>query len=220
MREDMTEPGIFKILYSTRSMRRLRPDPIPEETLKKIIDAGIHAPSGSDFQAWAFLVVQELADKRFIRDRYWRVYQDLERLSGIPDLSTLPTARRRMFAAASELAEHLDEVPAILLACSHTDFPTYTPTRHQRAITATLHASIYPAVQNILLACRALGIGATLTTVHYFFEEELKREFGIPEEMEIAALLPLGFPRGKFGPTTRRPVEEVLHWGRWGAKRT
>src|SRR5262249_49501920 len=88
MREDMTEPGIFEILYSTRSIRRLTPDPIPEETLKKIIDAGVHAPSGSDFQAWAFLVVQELADKRFIRDRYWRVYQDLERLSGIPDPST------------------------------------------------------------------------------------------------------------------------------------
>ena len=70
-------------------------------------------------------------------------------------------------------------------------------------------------MQNILLACRALGVGATLTTIHCFFEEELKQKLGVPENMEISALLPLGFPQGRLGPTTRNPVEEVIHWDRW-----
>lgn len=75
-------------------------------------------------------------------------------------------------------------------------------------------------MQNILLACRALDIGATLTTTHYFFEDELKQKLGVPENMEIAALLPLGYPRGRFGKTTRKPVEQVLHWDRWGNAKT
>ncbi len=214
----MTEIGLFEAIYSTRSMRRLKPDPIPEETLKKIIDAGVHAPSGSNFQNWAFVLVQDSDDKRFIRDHYLKTYQELERLGSIPAMADLPLDRQRMFASAIYLAEYLHKAPVILLACTGTDFPTYANTDNPRSITATLHASIYPAVQNILLACRALGVGATLTTVHYFFEDELKQRLGIPEDKEIAGLIPLGYPVGRFGPTSRGPVEEVIHWGRWGKR--
>ena len=134
-------------------------------------------------------------------------------------MDDLPPGQQRMFASAVHLAEHMDEAPVILLACTGTDFPTYADADNPRSITATLHASIYPAVQNILLACRALGVGATLTTVHYFFEEELKQRLDIPEDIEIAGLIPLGFLQGRFGPTSRAPVEEVIHWGRWGNRR-
>jgi nitroreductase len=81
---------------------------------------------------------------------------------------------------------------------------------------ATVHGSIYPAVQNILLACRALGIGSVITTIHCLFEEELKQKFAIPDNMEVSALLPLGYPQGHFGPTTRRPVENVIRWDGFG----
>jgi nitroreductase len=85
-----------------------------------------------------------------------------------------------------------------------------------RGSTLAVYGTIFPAVQNILLACRALGVGATLTTIHSFFEDALKQKIGIPDTMEVAALIPMGYPQGKFGPVSRRPVEEVIHWDRWG----
>jgi nitroreductase len=196
-------------------MRRLKPDPIPEETLKKIVEAGIHAPSGGNRQDWGFILVRDPELKRFIRDRYLGAQKKLQ--AGRPPLSELPPERRRAMQAAIHLAEHLHEVPVIVLACSLKEYPPWTS--NQRASVATVHGSIYPAVQNMLLACRALGIGATLTTTHCFFEEELKQKLSVPENMEIAALLPLGFPRGQFGKTTRKPVDEVLYWDRWDSKK-
>ncbi len=213
----MSEIGLFDAIYSTRSIRRLKPDPIPRSVLEEILEAGVHAPSGSNFQNWAFLVVEEADDKRFIRDHYLEAYRELVRIGSIPAMDEIPPDRRRMFDTAIHLAEHMDEVPVLLLAISGTDFPTYADTNNPRSIVATLHASIYPAVQNILLAARALGVGATLTTLHYFFEEELKARFDIPEDKEIAGLVPMGYPLGKFGPTTRRPAKEITHWGRWQA---
>jgi nitroreductase len=211
----MSEIGLFDAIYSTRSMRRLKPDPIPRETISKIIDAGVHAPSGSNYQNWGFVVIEDESDKRFIRDNYLKSYRHLENIGSIPAMADIPPERQRMFATATHLAEHMDEVPVILLACTGTDFPTYADANNPRSITATLHASVYPAVQNILLAARALGIGATLTTLHYFFEEELKARLAIPKDKEIAGLIPMGYPEGRFGRTSRRPAAEVTHWGTW-----
>jgi nitroreductase len=208
--------GLFEAIYSTRSMRRLKPDPIPRDVMRRIIDAGIHAPSGSNFQNWAFVIVDGADDKRFIRDQYLKHYRALEALGSIPAMADIPADRQRLFDAAIHLAEHMDEVPLILLACTGTDFPTYADANNPRSVTATLHASIYPAVQNVLLAARALGVGATLTTLHYFFENELKTRLGIPADKEVAALIPMGYPHGNFGPTQRGATTEVTHWGRWG----
>lgn len=207
---------VFEAIYSLRAIRRLKPDPIPAETLRKIVEAGTHAPNGGNLQAWGFILVRDAERKRFIRDRYWAAWQKLQ--AGRPSPGELPPERRRALRASAYLAEHLHEVPVILLACALKEYPPWVQTGHTRAAVATMHGSIYPAVQNILLACRALGVGATLTTIHYFFEEELKQKFAVPENMEIAALLPLGLPRGKFGRNKRKPVEEVLYWEEWGSK--
>jgi nitroreductase len=212
----MAEAELFDIIYSMRAMRRLKPDPIPEATLKKIIDAGIHAPNGGNLQAWAFILIRDAEGKQFIRDRYYNMWQKFATLRPMP--ANLPPARMRMYQAASYLADHLHEVPVILLACARKDYPPFAKFGYERASVATVHASIYPAVQNIMLACRALGIGTVITTIHYCFEEELKWKFGIPAEMEVCALLPLGFPQGNFGPTKRQSVETVIHWDRWEKK--
>jgi nitroreductase len=208
------DPRLFETIYSLRAIRWLKPEPIPEETLKKIVEAGIHAPSGGNRQDWGFILVRDPELKRFIGDRYRETQKKLQ--TGRPPLSELPPERQRGMRAAIHLAEHLHEVPVILLACSLKEYPPWAS--NPRASVATVHGSIYPAVQNMLLACRGLGVGATLTTTHCFFEEELKQKLGVPQNMEISALLPLGFPRGKFGKTTRKPVDEVLYWDRWGSK--
>jgi nitroreductase len=209
-----TDPGLFETIYSLRAIRRLKPDPIPEETLRKIVEAGIHAPSGGNRQDWGFILVRDPELKRFIRDRYLATQQKLQ--AGRPPISDLPPDRQRAMKAAAHLSEHMHEAPVLLLACALKEYPPWT--QNPRASQATVHGSIYPAVQNILLACRAYGIGATLTTTHCFFEDELKQKLGVPENMEISALLPMGYPRGKLGKTTRKPVEDVLFWDRWGNK--
>lgn len=211
----MAEPGIFEIIYSTRAMRRLKPDPIPEETLKKIIDAGIRAPSGGNVQEWAFILVRDPDLKRFIRDYYWNTWQQIRSQSSF-SMSDLPPSQQRMLNAAADLAANLDEAPVLLLACAHKEYAPIAKMDVPRASLLAVHGSIFPAIQNILLACRALGIGATLTTIHSFFEDTLKQKLGVPDKMEIAAMIPMGYPRGKFGPVSRNPVEDVIHWDRWG----
>lgn len=213
----MAEPGIFDIMYSTRAMRRLKSDPIPEEVLKKIVDAGTRAPSAGNTQDWAFLLIRDLDLKRFIRDYYWNTWQQL-RAKGTIVLESLPPTQQRLLGAAAHLAAHLDEAPVILLACVQKRYAPLAAMDNPRAGTLAIHGTIFPAVQNILLACRALGVGATLTTIHSFFEEQLKQKLEIPDTMEIAAMIPMGYPQGKFGPVTRRPVEEVIHWDRWGTQ--
>lgn len=213
----MAEAGIFEIMHSMRAMRRLKPDPIPEETLKKIVDAGIHAPSGGNLQDWAFILVRDVELKRFIRDQYWGTWQKLQGSRGLP--TDVPPAQKRMYQAAAHLAEHLHEVPVIVLACARKDYPPFAKFGYERASVATVHGSIYPAVQNMMLACRALGVGTVITTIHCCFEEELRQKLGIPAEMEVSALLPLGYPQGNFGPTKRQPVETVIHWDRWQPKK-
>ena len=210
----MSEPGIFEIIHSTRAMRRLKPDPLPEATLKKIVDAGTRAANGGNQQDWAFLLVRDPDLKRFLRDYYWNTWQTLRAQSSL-STEGLPPAQLRMYNAASDLAAHLDEVPVILLACVQQEYAPIAPL-NKRASKLAVYGSIYPAVQNILLSCRALGVGATLTTIHSFFEETLKQRLGIPDAMEVAAMIPMGYPQGKFGPVSRRPVEEVIHWDRWG----
>lgn len=211
----MAEPGIFEIMYSTRAMRRLKPDPIPEATLKKIVDAGIRAPSGGNVQEWAFILVRDAELKKFIRDYYWNTWQQIRGQESF-SMTDLPASAQRMLNAAADLAANLDEAPVLLLACAHKEYSPIAKLNVPRASLLAVHGSIFPAIQNILLACRALGVGATLTTIHSFFEDKLKQKLGIPDNMEVAAMIPMGYPKGKFGPVSRHPVEEVIHWDRWG----
>jgi len=124
----------------------------------------------------------------------------------------LPEAERlsneRVMKSATYLAEHMHEVPVLILACSLTGNGDITS-----------GSSIYPAVQNLMLAARALGLGTALTTVHRGWQKEIRELFGIPESVETAALIPLGWPKGKFGSGFRKPVEDVTYWEKWGAKK-
>src|SRR5262245_25124903 len=112
----MAEAELFDIMYSMRAMRRLKSDPIPDVTLKKIIEAGIHAPSGGNLQDWAFIVIRDTEGKRFIRDQYFSMWQKLA--AGRAMTTNVPSAQMRMYQAAAHLADHLHEVPVILLACA------------------------------------------------------------------------------------------------------
>jgi len=212
----MTEEiGLFEAIYTQRALRYIKPDPVPDALIRKVLDAGIRAPNGGNQQRWRFIVIKSPDTKRWIQERY--------RVTARPPHASPrnPAEARTMTrndAAAEHLAAHLHEVPVIILCCLEHDG---SPSDIHRG------ASIYPAVQNMLLAARGLGLASVLTTrPRRGFEKEIREKLGIPDNVDTAALLPLGYPADghRYGPTNRRPVEEVTFgetWGqRWDARAT
>ena len=200
----------FDVVTTQRAIRRLKTDPIPDAALRQIMDAAICAPSGGNRQGWSFVVVRDPAKRARLGELYREAWSELMKVPYYRDAaSALPDSPAgRMLASARHLGQHLGEAPVLILACIALD-PGAQPT-------LTTGASIYPAVQNIMLAARALGIGSCITTIHRFRDAQMKELLGIPSDVETAALIPLGYPLGNFGRPPRRPLREVAFADRWG----
>lgn len=205
-------------MRTMRAMRRLKPDPVPDDLLRKVLEAGVCAPSGQNSQSWSFLVVTDPEGKRFFGERYdfWMRNRFADRLVSLDD----GTAMGRTMKAAMHLSEHMHEVPVLLFCCGKRDWPFAIPNEQRVGLAPPSYGSIYPCVQNILLACRALGLGASLTTMHQMFESEMQAYFGIPDSYGVVAVIPIGFPFGKFGPVRREPAKTVTHFNRWGGAKS
>jgi nitroreductase len=220
----MAEMNLFDAMYSARALRRYKPDPIPDAVLTKILEAATQAPSGSNQQNWVFAVVKDAAKKKKISDIYAR---------GAQILSTIYANRPRpahmdekqfqtLWNSANYLFEHMNEAPVLLFACLRADtggpIPNMPPevAAQMGKMARVGGSSIYPAVQNIILACRSFGIGTVLTTLHIFYEDEVKEILGLPKDIQTYALLPMGYPINKFGPLKRRPVSEVAFLDTYG----
>lgn len=211
----MAEIGLFEAMYTARALRRYRPDPVPDEVMTKILDAAIRAPSGSNAQSWLFVVVKDAEKRRQLGAIYHKASQILTKLyAERPRASHFSEEQyRRFWASVTHLFEHMHEAPILLLAClkSAPAAGALSPEVQSAMAKAarTQGASIYPAVQNIILACRAFGLSTVLTTIHAFFEDEVKAVVGLPAEVATYALMPIGYPRDKIGPVRRRPMSEV-----------
>jgi nitroreductase len=206
--------SFFDVVESTRAIKRLREDPVPLELIRRVIAIGTKAPSGVNTQPWEFLVVRDAPAKRWIQRRYVRFA--IERFATeLGALENVDTAHARMLRTVMHLAEHLHEVPVLLFVCGHRDWPAAVPVDQRVGLAPPPYGSVYPCAQNMLLACRALGLGASLTTSHHMFESELAQYLGVPDGVSLVALLPIGFPIGRFGPVTRRPGSEITHFDRW-----
>lgn len=208
----MTEDiSLTDAIYSQRAIRRLKPDPVSDELIHKVIEAATKAPSGGNSEPWAFIVIRDASTRQKIGEWYLDAWNKTY-VAGTDSGKNLPDAMKRVYGAADHLARNLQDVPVLILVCA-TNAPPPGP--HAGAH----YGSIYPAVQNLLLTARGLGLGASLTTLHKLHDQDVKDLLGIPETAETIALIPIGHPIGKYGPTTRKPVEEVTHWERWdGAK--
>jgi nitroreductase len=198
----------YDVVTTQRAMRRLKTDAVPDELLWKILQTATMAPSGGNAQPWNFLVIRDPEKKRKIGEWYLDAWT---RTYG-PARETMlgNEAMARTFTSADHLANHLAEAPALIIATIKKGMPN---------VSSTLGASIYPAVQNLMLAARAEGLGTTLTTLHKLHEDEVKALLGIPDDIETMALIPLGWPKGKFGTPSRLPVEKVVYWDSWGTRR-
>src|SRR6516162_227157 len=223
----MPEIGLFEAIYSARSLRRLKPDPVPEELITKILDAAIRAPSGGNAQNWAFVVVRDPEQRQKLGMLYRKASDIAEAMYAARGRPAHLTEQQfaRLMGAGAHLWQHMGEAPVLLLPCGRR--PALPP-REALLPDIAVHwedemayserirgASIYPAVQNIILACRGFGLGTTITTNHIRCESEVKEVLGIPEDVQTFAMMPIGYPRGKFGPLTRRPIVEVARVDHW-----
>jgi nitroreductase len=226
----VTELGVLEAIHSARAIRRFKPDPVPETVLTAILDAAIRAPSAGNSQNWVFLVVQDAEQRRKLGLLYRKasdIASAMYAARGRPPHLTEEQFRRLM-SSGSFLWDHLADAPVILVPCQTQPkipppeaLPPDVRARHldeQRYVERIRGASIYPAVQNVILACRAFGLGTTITTNHIRCEDEVKAVLGVPEDVQTFALMPIGYPLDAFGPVVRRPVAEVVYADRWARR--
>jgi nitroreductase len=205
--EGLTMP-LAQAMETQRTVRRLRPDPVDDDTVLRCIELALRAPTGGNRQQWEWVVVRDPDVKHQLarlNRQSWSVRKRFGRRR------PHPFSEDKIAEAMQWQADHFEEVPVVVVACLRGSRPLFLP-----ASTATYYASIYPSVQNLLLAARSLGLGAALTTLPLWSTILARRTLGLPRWVTPCAVIPMGWPRGRYGPTTRRPVGEVVHVDRFG----
>jgi nitroreductase len=189
---------IGEAMFTQRAIRRFRPDPIPIDDLRLIVEAAVKAPNGGNQQRGRFLVVDDPATIRafgpLYREAWWAKRLD-EGFHGPEDLPA-------RYQPAAGLADAMGDAPCIVFALA---LPGGTPD------------SVIPAVQNLMLAARALGIGSVPTTLHPTVMDRFRAMFDIPDDVSFFFCVPLGYPAGRFGPNVRQPTAATTYFNRWDA---
>jgi nitroreductase len=210
---------VFEAIDSQRAAWRFKPDPVPDDAIRAILRAATCAPSGGNAQPWRFLVVQDAELRRQVGALYlraWNVYRPAtKRLFG-PMVES--GQGRSMLNAAEVLAQNFHAVPVHIVVGMVLPPPGFALRDEQGAEiqAGTPYSSIYPAVQNLMLAAAGLGLATRLITLHRICERELRALLGIPDNIELVALVPLGYPDGTFKRRPRQPLADIAYRDRWG----
>ncbi len=212
----MTSPETLNMpleeaMRTQRAIRRLKPDPVDDALVLHLLELALKAPTGSNAQNWEFVVVKDPVVKARLgklNRRAWNLYGGIGRRmakrAGDP-------AMLRIIDAVEWQANHFVEIPVLIVACLKGFIPPWPP-----IAAASMYGSIFPSVQNLLLAARAAGLGAALITLPLWSRFLARRALGLPWNVAPCAVVPLGWPAGRYGPTHRRPVEEVVSLDRYG----
>lgn len=196
-------------MRTQRSIRRLKPDPVDDALVLELIELALKAPTGGNSQNWEFIVVKDRATKERLGQlnrQSWRIYGGIGRLAMRKNPRML-----RILKAVDWQADHFSEIPVVVVACLGGPRLPFPP-----VVASGYYGSIYPSVQNLLLAARAAGLGAGVITLPLWSTVLARRALGLPWSVTPCAVVPLGWPRGRYGPTTRKPVGEVVHVDRYG----
>lgn len=190
---------LFEAMRTTRAMRRLDNDrPVSDEDLWTILEMAAKAATGGNAQPVRWIVVRDAEKKRQLGEIYKECWAQVGAMYR-QRTSAEDTQTQRILTSADHLGEHMGEAPVIVIPASKGGDP----------------ASVYPGVQNLFLAARALGLGTTLTTVHKFQEDGVRAILDIPEDVTTWAMIPIGYPLGRWGEAKRRPIEEITYWDSW-----
>jgi nitroreductase len=211
--EGLRQP-IEDMMETQRSIRRLLPDPIDDRILFRLIELATKAPTGSNSQNWEFVLIKDRAKKRVLQELYskaWRIYGSIGRRVRNDDRTL------KIMKAVEYQIDHFEEVPVVVVVCARGwRIPFLLP--QPSVAYSTYYGSIYPAVQNFLLGARAVGLGAGLVTLPLWNKWAVKRLLRLPLGVEPVCIIPVGWPKGRYGPTTRKPVREVIHIDTFGNK--
>lgn len=198
-------------MRTQRAIRRLKPDPVDDALVLHLLELAMRAPTGSNAQNWEFIVVKD----RDVVAKLGRLTRTAMKFVG-PAYNRALRRRpddkmQRILKAVRWQAEHFDDIPVVVVACLRGVIAPWPPIGASSA-----YGSIYPAIQNLLLAARAAGLGAALITMPLWSTLLARRVLGLPLNVTPCAVIPLGWPMGKYGPTTRRPVGELVSLDRYG----
>jgi nitroreductase len=196
-------------MQTQRAIRRLLPDPVPQDVIERCIELALKAPTGSNAQNWEWIVVRDPEVRRRLAKLNripWALYGRAARIVKRHDPKML-----RLIDAVQWQADHYEEIPVLVIPCLRG--LRFNP---MHGVATSYYGSAYPAVQNFLLALRAEGLGAALTTLPLWSATLARRALGLPFGVQPIAVIPVGWPRGRYGPTSRKPVEQVVHHDRYG----
>ena len=215
----MSTEVLYNLMSTQRAVRRLKPDAIPDEVLQRIMQAAAWAPTGGNAQPWRIVMVHDRARKQRLGELY-KVHWDNFIVGYRQRFVNAPEQRRlqedRVIAAGDHLAAHFGDCPVVAVVCFNPDFMAVTDAGQDR-VSVVGGGSVYTAVQNLMLACRAEGVGCVLTTLLCMNEPEVRELLAIDADWYTAAAVPMGYPvAGGYGPTTRKPVADLFYKDTWG----
>jgi len=238
----MDSIDLFEAMSTQLSARGYTDEPVLDADVERILEAATWAPNAANRQLWEFIVIRDAAVKKGLAALYRKSLALLaDSMPGVPldltsgqapgaDVATVSdpvrttyikgadprTAPRTMLKWGANLAETLEEVPVIIVVgWDRSGFPYSTDGIFKTFTDETVYTGVMPAVQNLMLAARGLGLGTCLTTVANIYEGKMKELLGVPQPVQLVALLPLGYPSVPFTPRKRIPIGEKLHRDRW-----
>jgi len=204
-------------MMTQRAVRRLLPDPVDDVLVLKCIELALRAPTGNDGQNWEFIVVRDVRVKELLAKRYrqaWKIQRDVVLRRAVAEDESMAKIAR----SVQWQSDHFTEIPVLVVACLRLGARDgkLPLVRMPHVAESAYWGSIYPSVQNLLLAARAMGLGASLITLPLWSQTSARRILGLPGALTPICIVPLGWPRGRYGPTTRKPVEQVAHRDAYG----
>jgi nitroreductase len=208
---------LFEAIDTHRSFRRFTDKPVPDDAIWRMLEAARKAPSPTNRQPWAFIVIRDPATRRALAEVYAKSWGFAKQFYGDPAKAT-DDAERRMLVATDRLSEAIDEAPVFINCCLDRSLlgPMVTPDLQTILEPSSVYGAVYSAIQNLLLAARGLGLGCVPTNLTRLLDQEVRPILGMPEHVETVSLVLVGHPVGKFGPPLRRPLEEIAHNELWG----
>ena len=209
---DRLNMALVDAMETQRAVRRVLPDDVDDAIVLRCIELALRAPTGSNGQNWEFIVVRDGRAKALLARRYRQAWSIYGRLGAM--VTRRNPSMAKVLGAVGWQVEHFEEIPVLVVACLRGGRLPFLPM--PPIAQSSFYGSIYPSVQNLLLAARSFGLGASLITLPMWSHTSVRRALGLPMSVTPACIIPLGWPRGRSGPTTRRPVGDVTHLDRFG----
>lgn len=204
---------LVEAMRTQRAVRRLHTEPVDRELLLSLLELSLKAPTSSNSQDWSYVVVEDRAQKARLARLYrvlYRTFHPIEVRLAAGDESAL-----RQMRPGEWQAEHFEDLPVLVIPCYRRNLKHH-PVGWPQISVASFYGSVFPAVQNLLLACRAVGLGASLQTLPIWFVPAARRILGLPRGVVPVCVIPIGWAKGRYGPTTRAPIGEVVHVDHYG----